>query len=189
MWHSGSKCQRIGALVKASRKRLKTSLAPGVMKLGPVFIASKLGEFLLFDGFFDFSLFDLDNFQDLANFFDFSYFLACSTSSPPNLSTLLSPSFFLDTGLLPSFLLKTSLLPSFLLEASLLLLFLLEAVLLPLFLLKAGLLLSFLLETSLLPSFLLETGLLPLFLLEADSLDNPVVINIEVSGAAILLKP
>ena len=46
----------------------------------------------------------------------------------------------------------------------------------PSFLLEAGLLLLFLLEANLLPSFLLGAGLL-------------VVFNIEVSGAAILLKP
>ena len=46
----------------------------------------------------------------------------------------------------------------------------------PSFLPEAGLLSSFLLEADLLPSFLLGAGLL-------------VVFNIEVSGAAILLKP
>ena len=49
----------------------------------------------------------------------------------------------------------------------------------PLFLPKVGLLLLFLLEADLLLSFLLEAGLS----------SDPVVFNIEVSGAAILLKP
>ena len=71
MWHSGSKCQRIRALVKANYKWLKADLALGVKKLGPPFLASKLGEFPLFDGFFNFSPLDfpnLDNFQNLADF-------------------------------------------------------------------------------------------------------------------------
>ena len=50
-------------------------------------------------------------------------------------------------------------------------------------------LLLFLLEADLLLLFLLETDLLPLFLLGACFSDNLVVFNIEVSGAAILLKP
>ena len=57
--------------MNANRKRLKASLAPRVRKLGTVFLASKLGEFPLFGGFFDFSPFDfpdLDNFRDLADF-------------------------------------------------------------------------------------------------------------------------
>ena len=54
-------------------------------------------------------------------------------------------------------------------------------------------------STSSLPSFFLEAGLLLLFLLEADLLPlfllgvglsgDPVIFSIEVSGAAILLKP
>ena len=47
----------------------------------------------------------------------------------------------------------------------------------------------FLLEADLLSSFLLEANLLSLFLLGAGLLNNLVVFNIEVSGAAILLKP
>ena len=61
MWHSGSKCQRIGALVKANHKRLKADLALGVKKLGPASVAPKLGEFPLFDEFFP----DLADFRDL----------------------------------------------------------------------------------------------------------------------------
>ena len=71
MWHSKSKYQRIGVLVKANRKWLKADLAFGVKNLGPLSLASKLGEFSLFDGFFAFSPLDfpdLDNFWDLANF-------------------------------------------------------------------------------------------------------------------------
>ena len=57
--------------MKAKRKRLKDNLALGVRKLGPVSVASKLGEFPLFDSFFGFSPLDflgLDDFWDLANF-------------------------------------------------------------------------------------------------------------------------
>ena len=133
MWHSGSKCQRIKALLKANRKRLKADLVSGVEKLSPVFLVSKLGKFPLFGSFFDFSPLDfpnLDDFQNLADFwpFDFSYFLAYSTPSPSNLST--------------------SLLLLFLFKASLLSLFLLEADLLQLFLLEAGLFVVFNIEIS-----------------------------------------
>ena len=127
--------------MNASRKRLNAFLAPRVRKLGPVFLASKLGEFSLFGSFSDFlplNFPDLDDFWDLAEFWPFKFpdFLACSTPSPPNPLTSSSPSF------LP----------------------------------EAGLLSLFLLEADLLPSFLLGAGSL-------------VVFNIEVSGAAILLKP
>ena len=103
------------------------------MKLGPDFVAPKLGEFPLFGEFF----LDLVNFWDLDVFgaFDFPDFLACSTLSLPNPSN--SP--------------------------------------LPLFLPEASLLALFLLEADLLPSFLLRAGSLVFF-------------NIEMSGAAILLK-
>ena len=133
MWHFGSKYQRIGASIKANRKRLKAILALGVRKLGPASVAPKLGEFPLFGKFFP----DLTNFRDLDVFwpFDFPDFLACSTP-PLNPSTSPSPSFLPEAGLLSS--------------------------------------------------FLLEANLLPLFLLGAGSL---VVFNIEVSEAAILLKP
>ena len=124
MWHSGLKCQRIGALVNTSYKRLKADLALGVRKLGPDSVTPKVGEFPLFDEIF----LDLDNFQDLANFwpFDFSDFLAYSTLSPPNPSTSLLPSFLLEAGLLSSFLLEADLLPSFLLGAGLLVVFNIE---------------------------------------------------------------
>ena len=48
---------------------------------------------------------------------------------------------------------------------------------------------SFLLEASLLLSFLPKANLLPLFLLRTGLLGDPVVFSMEVSGAAILLKP
>ena len=51
--------------MKASHKQLRVILASGVRKLGLFFKASKLGEFLIFDNFFDFSIFD---FSDLDNF-------------------------------------------------------------------------------------------------------------------------
>ena len=44
-------------------------------------------------------------------------------------------------------------------------------------------------ETGLLLLFLLKADLLLLFLLKASLSSNPVVFSIEVSGAAILLKP
>ena len=110
MWHSKSKYQKIGALVKVSRKQLKAVLALGVKKLGPVSVASKLGKFPLFDNFFDFSPLDfpdLDNFCTLAEFWPFNFFdfLACSIQSPPNSPILPLPSFFSEAGLLPLFLL------------------------------------------------------------------------------------
>ena len=71
MWYFVSKCQKIGALVKVNRKRLKADLALRVRMLDPSSLVSKLGEFLLFDNFFDFSPLDfpnLNNFWDLADF-------------------------------------------------------------------------------------------------------------------------
>ena len=74
--------------MNVSCKQLKASLVPEVKKLGSVFLALKLGEFLLFDDFF----LDLADFQNLDNFllFKFLDFLAYSI---PSLSTptLLSP--------------------------------------------------------------------------------------------------
>ena len=52
MWHFGLKYQRIEALVKVNCKRLKTALALGVRKLGPLFLVLKLGKFPSFDKFF-----------------------------------------------------------------------------------------------------------------------------------------
>ena len=124
MWHSGWKCWRIGALVKANRKRLKADLALGVKKLGPDSVAPKIGKFPLFDGFFP----DLADFRDLNVFwlFNFLDFLACSTPSPLNQSNSPSPSFFLEASLLSSFLLKADFLPLFLLRVSLLVVFNIE---------------------------------------------------------------
>ena len=95
-----------------------------IKKLGPASIASKLGEFLLFDGFFNFPLLDfpdLDNFRNLADFWRFNFpdFLAYFTPLPSNLSTSSLLLFFLEAGLLLSFLLKADLLLSFLLGAGL----------------------------------------------------------------------
>ena len=61
MWHSGSKCRRIKASVKASRKGLKAVLVLRVRNFDPVFVTSKLVKFPLFDNFFP----DLAEFQDL----------------------------------------------------------------------------------------------------------------------------
>ena len=72
MWHFGSKCQRIGALVKANRKWLKVALALEVRKLGPLSLVSKLGEFLIFDSFLDLTDFWL--FDVFPIFNNFSYF-------------------------------------------------------------------------------------------------------------------
>ena len=173
MWHSGSKCQRIKTLVKANCKRLEVTLILRVKKLGLLFLTSKLDEFPLFDKFF----YDLANFWDLDHFLPFKFldFLIYSIQLSPNPSTLPLLLFLSEAGLLPLFLLEAGLLPSFLLKASML----------PLFLQKAGLLLSFLIEAGLLLSFLLKAGLLLPFLLEAALLDNLVIFNIEISGAAI----
>ena len=64
----------------------------------------QLREFLLFDSFLNLDNFSLFNFLDLDNFFDFPKFLAYSTLLPPNLLTLLLPSFFLKASLLSLFL-------------------------------------------------------------------------------------
>ena len=55
--------------MKASYKQIKIILALGVKKLEPASLLSKLGEFLLFDGFLDLAKFlpfifpNLDNFR------------------------------------------------------------------------------------------------------------------------------
>ena len=125
MWYSRSKCQRIGASVKANYKRLKAVLALGVKNFGLSSVMSELVKFPLFDGFFldlakfqDLDIFLLFDFLDLNNFPDF---LACFTPflPTPNSSTSLSPLFFSKASLLLSFLLKADLLPSFLLKAGL----------------------------------------------------------------------
>ena len=86
--------------MKASRKRLKAALASGVKKLGPAFLASKLGEFLIFDNFLDLAKFlpfefpNLDNFRPFDNFCDF--LASFSPPSTPNPTT--SPSPFSSSG-------------------------------------------------------------------------------------------
>ena len=81
--------------MKASRKRLKAALASGVRKFGPAFLASKLGEFPLFNGFLDLANFLPFEFLDLDNFWpfdDFPDFLASSPPPPaPNPTTPPSP--------------------------------------------------------------------------------------------------
>ena len=60
--------------MKTNYKWLKADLVLGVKKLGPLFLASKLGKFPLFDSFFDFlplDFLDLNNFWDLANLMAF----------------------------------------------------------------------------------------------------------------------
>ena len=86
--------------MNASRKQLKTSLAPGVRKLGPASLASKLGEFPLFDDFLDlakFLPFEFPNFDDFRPFDDFPDFLA-SSSPPPTPNPTTSPSPFPTSG-------------------------------------------------------------------------------------------
>ena len=93
MWHFESKCQKIGALVKANRRRLNASLASRVRNFGLSFVALKLVEFPLYDNFFpNLAIFrDLDIFSlfDFPNFDNFPNLLACSIPFQPtsNLST------------------------------------------------------------------------------------------------------
>ena len=57
--------------MKASYKRIKTAIGLEVKKLNPAFVVLKLGKFLIFDSFFNFSLFDyldLEIFWNLAKF-------------------------------------------------------------------------------------------------------------------------
>ena len=54
--------------MKASHKRLKTSLAPRARKFGSIFVVLKLSEFLFFDDFLDLANFSLFGFPDLDNF-------------------------------------------------------------------------------------------------------------------------
>ena len=113
---SGSKCQSIGALVKANHKRLKAALALGIRKLGVLFLVLKLSKFSLFDKFFP----DLADFRDLDNFLPFKFpgFLVYSTPSLPNLSNSMLLLFFPKASQLPLFLLEAGQLPSFLPEAN-----------------------------------------------------------------------
>ena len=85
--------------MNARRKQLKASLAPGVKKLGPASIASKLDKFPLFDSFFDFLLLNfpgLDDFRNLAKFwlFDFPDFLASFLLPPLTPNQITSPLLF-----------------------------------------------------------------------------------------------
>ena len=106
MWYSGSKYQKIRALVKVSSKQLKLSLALKVKKFGLVFLVSNLDKFLFFNYFF----LNLDNFWNLNNFWPFNFldFLVSFIlpSATPNLITLLLPLFFLKFSLLPLFPIK-----------------------------------------------------------------------------------
>ena len=110
--------------MKANRKRLKAVLASGVKKFGPAFLALKLDEFPLFDGFLDLADFLPFEIPDLGNFRPFDDFPDFLASSPPPPSTpnpMISPS--------------------------------------------------------------------PFFTSDPDTSGDPVVFSIEMSGAAILLKP
>ena len=87
--------------MKANCKQLKAALALGVRKLGPAFLLSKLGEFLLFDGFLDlahFLPFEFPNLDDFRPFYNFPDFLVSSSPPPPspNLTTL--PLLFSTSG-------------------------------------------------------------------------------------------
>ena len=133
MWHSGSKCQRIGALVNANHNRLKADLASVVKKLGPAFLASKLGKFPLFDDFLDLADFLPSEFPDLDNFWLSDLPVFGSTCFNPSLN--LSPT------------------------------------------------------PPTLPTSLAASTLVPSTSLAASTCDDMVVFSIDVSGAAILLKP
>ena len=90
IWHSGSKYQRIRALVRANYKQLKAALALRVKKLGSLFLMSKLGEFPLFNGFLDLANFcNLDIFWhfDLPNFLIIFTLLTLLSRSPSPIST------------------------------------------------------------------------------------------------------
>lgn len=64
MWHFGSKCERIRAIIKVNLKRLKAVLVLRVKKSGQTFLAANFNKFLLFD-----VLLDLDKFWPFDNFF------------------------------------------------------------------------------------------------------------------------
>ena len=95
MCHFESKYCRIKALVKANYKQLKIVLVLEVRRFDSTFLASILGQFLLFN-----------NFLDLCIFLNFLALLASfiPSSSIPNLMALLLPLFFQKTNLLPLFL-------------------------------------------------------------------------------------
>ena len=95
--------------MKASYKRLKTILALEVKKVDLDFLALKLGEFLLFDGFFNIANLLFYNFFDLDNFFNFLNFLVYFILLLPNLLISLLSSFFSITNLLLLFLLVADL--------------------------------------------------------------------------------
>ena len=120
MWHSRSKCWRIGASINANHKRLKAILALRIRNFGSSSVVLELVKFPLFDDFFP----NLAEFRDLNVFshFDFLDFLVCFTPflPTPNLSTLSLPSFLSKTDLLLLFLHKADLLLWFLLGAGLL---------------------------------------------------------------------
>ena len=82
----------MGVLVKANRKWLKAVLASEVRKLGPFFLALKLGKFSFFDNFFlDLADFwDLDNFWDLDDFPIFDNFPHFSIDSASSFTTATS---------------------------------------------------------------------------------------------------
>ena len=87
--------------MNASRKQLKVTLALRVRKLGPFFLVTKLGEFIIFDNFF----LGLVNFWDLDKFWPFNFpdFLAISIqllSLTLNLTISPLPFFTLDPYIL-----------------------------------------------------------------------------------------
>ena len=102
MWHFGSKRQKIGALVKASYKWLKTVLALEVRNFDLAFIVLKLVKFPLFNNFFldlanfqDLKFFLLFNFSDLDNFLVFNNILDFSINS--SLPSMLPILFVINT--------------------------------------------------------------------------------------------
>ena len=59
-------------MIKASHKQLKATLALGVKKLSPIYLASNLRKFPLFNSFLDLVDFSLYDFLGLDNFLVFS---------------------------------------------------------------------------------------------------------------------
>ena len=98
--------------MKVNRKRLKADLASRVRKLGPASLASKLGEFPLFDGFLDLADFLSSEFLDLDNFWLSDHLVFGSTRFDPSLDPSLPPS------ILPISLAASTLAPSTLLAES-----------------------------------------------------------------------
>ena len=87
--------------MKANHKRLKAALGLRVKKFEPAFLASKLGEFSLFDGFLDladFLPFEFPNLDNFRLFNNFPNFLASSSLLSPTSNLMTSLSLFPTLG-------------------------------------------------------------------------------------------